>query len=78
VGLERGPLSITITLEELLGRNSSSIGLENLDYGVWYPSHWLALTSLKNGGRSVGIVCSRTQATELFVVVTLLTDSRNI
>jgi hypothetical protein len=29
VGLERGPLSLVSTTEELLGRNSSSSGLEN-------------------------------------------------
>jgi hypothetical protein len=33
VGLERGPLSLVITIEELLGRNSSGYGLENRDYG---------------------------------------------
>jgi hypothetical protein len=29
VGLERGPLSLVSTTEELLGRNSSGSGLEN-------------------------------------------------
>jgi hypothetical protein len=29
VGLERGPLSLVNTNEELLGRNSSGSGLEN-------------------------------------------------
>jgi hypothetical protein len=33
VGLERGPLSLVSTTEELLGRKSSGSGLENLDYG---------------------------------------------
>jgi hypothetical protein len=33
VGLEWGPLSLVSTTEELLGRNSSSSGLENRDYG---------------------------------------------
>jgi hypothetical protein len=32
MGLERGPLSLVSTTEELLGRNSSS-GLENRKYG---------------------------------------------
>jgi hypothetical protein len=32
-GLERGPLSLVSTIEELLGRNSSGSGLENQDYG---------------------------------------------
>jgi hypothetical protein len=31
VGLEQGPLSLVSTIEELLGRNSSGFGLENLD-----------------------------------------------
>jgi hypothetical protein len=33
VGLERGPLSLVITIEELLEIKSSVSGLENLDYG---------------------------------------------
>jgi hypothetical protein len=32
VGLERGPLSLVRTTEELLGRNSSGFGQENRDY----------------------------------------------
>jgi hypothetical protein len=33
VGLERSPLSLASTTEELLGRKSSGSGLENRDYG---------------------------------------------
>jgi hypothetical protein len=33
VGLERGPLSLMSTTEELLERNSSGSGLEILEYG---------------------------------------------
>jgi hypothetical protein len=33
VGLERGPLSLVSTTEELLGRNSRSSGLGNREYG---------------------------------------------
>jgi hypothetical protein len=33
VGLERGPLSLVSTIEELLGRKSSSSGLENRECG---------------------------------------------
>jgi hypothetical protein len=33
VGLERGPLSLVSTIEELLGRNISGSGLESLEYG---------------------------------------------
>jgi hypothetical protein len=73
VGLERGPVSFVRTIEELLERKSSGSGLENREYGHRDPSRWprgtlypqkLALTSPTSGGRSVGIVRSRTQATE--------------
>jgi hypothetical protein len=37
VGLERGPLSLVSTTEELLGRNSSGAGLENREYGRGDP-----------------------------------------
>jgi hypothetical protein len=78
VGLERGPLSLASTIEELLWRKNSGSGLENRDYGRRDPSRWprgtpypqtLALTSQTNRGRSVGIVRSRTQATELFFFI---------
>jgi hypothetical protein len=68
VGLE---LSLMSTIEDLLGRKSSGSGLEYREYGSRDPSRWprgtlypqkLALTSLTSGGRSVGIVPSRTQA----------------
>jgi hypothetical protein len=73
VGLERGPLSLVSTIEELLERKSSGSGLENREYGSRDQSRWphgtlypqkLALTSPTSGGRSVGIVRSRTQATK--------------
>jgi hypothetical protein len=35
VGLERGPLSLLSTIEELLGRNSTGKGLENREHGRW-------------------------------------------
>jgi hypothetical protein len=78
VGLERGPLSLVSTIEELLGRNSSGSGLENREYGRGDPLHWprdtlypqkLALTSPTYGGRSVGIVRSRTKATEFVLLI---------
>jgi hypothetical protein len=62
VGLERGPLSLVSTIEELLERESNGSGLEILEYGGRDPSRWprgtfypqkLALTSPTNGGRSV-------------------------
>jgi hypothetical protein len=33
VGLERGPLSLLSTIEELLGRKNSGSGLEDREYG---------------------------------------------
>jgi hypothetical protein len=72
-GLYRGPLSLVSTIEDLLGRKSSDAGLEYREYSLRDPSRWprctlyplkLALTSPISCGRSVGIVRSRTQATE--------------
>jgi hypothetical protein len=40
VGLERGPLSLVSTTEELLGRNSSGSGLESREYGRRNSSRW--------------------------------------
>jgi hypothetical protein len=73
VGLERGPLSLVSTTEELLERKNNYCGLESREYGHRDPSHWprgnlypqkLAVTSSTSSGHSVGIVLSRTQATE--------------
>jgi hypothetical protein len=73
VGLERGLLSLVITIEEPLERKSSGSGLESREYDRKNPSRWpcgtlypqtLALTSPTSCGRSVGIDRSRTQATE--------------
>jgi hypothetical protein len=75
VSLERGPLSLVSTVEELLGRKRSGSRLENRDYGHRDPSRWpyatlcwqtLALTSATSGCLSIGIVRSRTQITFLF------------
>jgi hypothetical protein len=33
VGVERGPLTLVSTIEQLLGRNSSGSGLETREYG---------------------------------------------
>jgi hypothetical protein len=67
VGLERGPLNLVSTIEELLGRKSRGFGLEIREYcrrgpsrwqrGILYPQKW-TLTSPTSGGRS------RTQTTE--------------
>jgi hypothetical protein len=74
VGLERGPLSLVSTTEELLGRKRSGSGLEiyNTAVGIRHANHVVpsirkkfALTSPTSGGRSVVIVRSQTQTTEL-------------
>jgi hypothetical protein len=63
VGLERGPLSLVSTIEELLERKNSGSGLENREYGRRDPSRWprgtlypqyLAITLPTSGGLSVG------------------------
>jgi hypothetical protein len=73
VGLERGPLSLVSTTEELLERTNSGSGLEIREYGRRDPSRWprgtlypqkLTLTSPTSGVRLVGIVRSWTQTTE--------------
>jgi hypothetical protein len=80
VGLERGPLSFVSTTEEPLGRKSSGSGLENRKYGRKDQSRWprgalyqqkLAITLPTSGGRSVGIVRSRTQTMEFFYGISL-------
>jgi hypothetical protein len=40
VGLERGPLSLVSTTEELLERKSSDSGLQTREYGQRDPSCW--------------------------------------
>jgi hypothetical protein len=71
--LERGPLSLLSTVEEVLGRKSSGSCPENREYSRRDPLRWprntlypqkLALTSPTSGGRLVGIVPSRTKTTE--------------
>jgi hypothetical protein len=78
VGLERGPLSLVSTTEELLERKSSGSALENRDttVGTRHADHIassigkkLVLTSPTSGGRPIGIVRSRTQATEFVFIV---------
>jgi hypothetical protein len=82
VGLERGPLSLVSTTEELLEGKSRGTGLDNRDYGrrgihcadyatPLYPQQ-LALTSPTSGDRSVGIVHSLTQATEYVLIIIII------
>jgi hypothetical protein len=78
VSLERSPLSLVSTNEELLGRKSSGSSLEIREYGHKGSSLWprgnlyvqkLTLNSPTNGDRSVGTVRSDTQATEFSLVL---------
>jgi hypothetical protein len=73
VGLERGPLSLVSTTEELLDRKvaapvykteNTAVGIRHAEHVAFSVSKKLAITSPTNGGRSVGIVRSRTQAME--------------
>jgi hypothetical protein len=78
VGLERGPLSLVSTTEELLDRKvaASVQKTENTAVRICHADHvapsirkMLAITSPKSGGRSVGIVRSRTQTMEFSLVL---------
>jgi hypothetical protein len=61
------------TIEELLGRKVAApvsktkitaVGIRRADYAAPHYPQMLALTSPTSGGRSAGVVRSRTQATE--------------
>jgi hypothetical protein len=76
MGLERGPLSLVRTTEELLEWKSSGSRQENRINGRGDPLRWprdtlypqkLALTSPTSGGRSVGIVRLRTKGHGVFL-----------
>jgi hypothetical protein len=76
VGPEQGALSLVSTVEELLDRKSRGYDVERREYCRWDPSRRprgtlypqkLTLTSPTSGGRSVGIVRSRTQTTEFLI-----------
>jgi hypothetical protein len=73
VGLERGPLSLVTTIEEVLERKvaapvkkseNTAVRIRHAD--TWHPlsTEKLTLTSPTSDCRSVGIDSSRTQATE--------------
>jgi hypothetical protein len=66
VGLERGPLSLVSTTQELLERYSSGSGLENRDYGhrrsdalnMRHPLSTKVGTNFSHMWRSLGRYCS--------------------
>jgi hypothetical protein len=73
VGLERGPLSLVSTTDELLDRKvaapvykteNTAVGISHADHVASSIRKKLAITLPTSGGRSVGIVRSRTQAME--------------
>jgi hypothetical protein len=77
VGLERGPLSLVSTTEELLDRKvaapvqkteNTDIGIRHADHGAPSIRKKLTITSPTRGGRSVGIVRSRSQTIEFSLV----------
>jgi hypothetical protein len=61
VGLERGPLSLVSTTEELLERKSSGCGLESRDYG---RREFAAMTTRHPKLNSMVLVRERTIPTE--------------
>jgi hypothetical protein len=80
VGLERGPLSLVSTSEELLDRkvvapvyktDNTAVEIRHADHVAPSIRKKLAITSPTSGGRSAGIVRSRTQATEFSLVLFL-------
>jgi hypothetical protein len=78
VGLERGPLSLVSTTEELLDRKvaapvykaeNTAVGIRQADHVALSIRKKLAIASPTTGGRSVGIVCSRPQTMEFSLVL---------
>jgi hypothetical protein len=72
MGVKQGSLSLVSTIEALFERKSSGSSLEIREYGRKDLSRWprgtlspqkLTLASPTRGGRSIGIIRSRTQAT---------------
>jgi hypothetical protein len=77
MGLERGPLSLVSTTEELLDikvaapvqkTENKAIGIRHGDHVAPSIRKTLTITSPTSGGRSVGIVRSRTRTMEFSLV----------
>jgi hypothetical protein len=87
MGLERGPLSLVSTTEELLKRRMSDSDLENREYGrgnllrcprdTLYPQK-LALTSPTSCCLPVGIIRSRIQTTEIVCYIGMQTITNGL
>jgi hypothetical protein len=80
VGPERGPLSLASITEELLERNvaaavhkTENTAVGSVALSMLHPSicKKFPLTFSTSGGRSVAIVRSQTQATELYTIIYL-------
>ena len=80
MGLERGPLRLVRSNEEILEKKVAApvqkteikaVGIRYADHVTPLYPQKLALTSPTGGGRSVGTVRSRTKATEFFVLFSL-------
>jgi hypothetical protein len=78
VGLERGPLSLVSTTKELLDRKvavpvykteNKAVGIRHADHVAPSIRKKLAITSSTIGGPPVGIVLSRTQTMEFFLIL---------
>jgi hypothetical protein len=76
VGLERGPLSLVSTREELLDRKvaapvqkteNTGVGSHHADHVAPSISKKLVIASPTSCGRSVGIVRSQTQTMDFFL-----------
>jgi hypothetical protein len=77
--LERGPLSLVNTIEELLESKTSCFDLENdinADHATLRYPEFLSLTSLTSGGLSIGIVHSLTKAEEFVLLFVHFCHSR--
>jgi hypothetical protein len=82
VGLERDPLSLVITIEELLGRKSRGSGLENREYGRRGPSYKMLLNILLSrlgtykdeiiGDHQCGLLRNRSTTDQIFCIRQIL------